>query len=132
MLLQPGTYVAEITKAEDTISKSSGRPMMVVELLADGPDGSQYLLRDYIVAKSHRLGQLAEATGQKSGVGEETNPDICVGKTVEIETFIDQGDDKFGPKAAVKAYKARYISSAAPTPPPPATEAKKPEEDLPF
>lgn len=130
-MLEAGEYTARITDATESQSKA-GNDMLVIRLLVDGHESRTYTMTDYIVADNPRLPNLLRAAGMPNDEGAHVNPYALIGKVVRIETFIQPAKGEYGPKAVVKAYSALPTQSSAPTPPPPATEAKKPEEDLPF
>jgi hypothetical protein len=63
-LFPKGTYDFEIIKAEETTSKSSGRPMIELALQISGPAGARKTVKDYLVEKTDgKLRHAAEACG---------------------------------------------------------------------
>jgi hypothetical protein len=125
-VLKAGRYIAEITEAHEATSKA-GNPMMVVKLLVEDEDGRQHMMTDYIVATAARLQKLAAATGQDTGEGKEIEAEACVGKTVNVQTYVQEAQGEYGPKAAVKSYSA-LASGQTSQAPQSATE----KQDLPF
>lgn len=65
--LEPGDYRVEITDVEETVSKSSGNPMLVIHLR---PNGTKIIINHYIVKNEYfnrNMTELYDCFGIESG-----------------------------------------------------------------
>lgn len=129
-LLPEGEYDAEVTRAKDDKSKTSGADMIKLTLTVYGPDGLGRLIDDYLVSTPNavfKVNQFAKAAGLKekydSGV---ITADDCVGRGVRVKVGYDEGDGQYQAKNKISAYidpnKRRTVQQSRP--PRPTTEAQ--------
>ncbi len=106
LLLDPGTYDFEILKAEETTSKTSGKPMIKVTLKVFAHNGSSRQVTDYLLESMawklrHFFCAIGKAKDYDNG---ELNPESCVGCTGKLALKVEPGKDGFNSKNAVKDY----------------------------
>lgn len=64
-LLPEGTYGATISKIEETLTKTTQKPMLVIHYTVYSSNGEEYSLKDYIVLEKSflwKLKKMCEAT----------------------------------------------------------------------
>lgn len=130
-LLPDNIYDFTVVKAEDTTSKTSGNPMIALNLRCQGPDDADGFVNDYLMESMlAKMYEFCEATGllDKYHAGTLEAED-CVDKCGKLRLVI-QEDKKgdFGPRNSVR----KYISPTAIKAPIPATLVPDPEEESPF
>lgn len=117
-----GTYLATIDAVEDTISKSSGNPMWVIEYVIHGPTQTTSV-RDYIVKDTWRTKALAKALGDES---KHFNPLKYI-KARLMVTLTIEAHEKYGTSNKVEGYSAAEGQEA-----PSVKYAAVDEDEIPF
>lgn len=87
-----GTYDFEIPDAFETLSKSSGNPMIELKVRIFKPDGSSRVISDYLLEKTgDKLRHAAEACGllDKYNLGSLSNTDFQ-GKRGKLKLGIEK------------------------------------------
>ena len=142
-LLKPGIYDGEVMRAEETISKSSGNPMikLKVRIFHDGGEAHLY---DYIVdTQVEKLCAFCDAVGlSKEYDAGDVKSDDMEGRAFRAKVGIedekpkdDGSDEKWPAKNKIKDYLpksekngGRKVEKPEPTP----AEKEAESEDLPF
>jgi hypothetical protein len=111
-----GIYEAEVFKAEDTVSKKSGKDMIKLTLKVYGPGEQTVIVNDYLMeAMGKKLRGFCEVAGildiYESGMLQASD---CFGRSVNVKLKVEQ-QDGFDPKNAV----VDYLPTGAPIQPPP-------------
>jgi len=108
LVVPAGRYPYEVYKAEDTVSKKTGNEMIKLHIKFWDNKGKVHNVFDYLLSSMmFKLIHFAETTGlgdkYKSGNLEASD---CIGKAGICEIVIQQADDKFPMRNAVKDYVA--------------------------
>lgn len=80
--LPEGEYEATVDAIELTVSKTSGKPMFIVDYLVDDGEGGEVALRDYVVlafasgTRNPRFKQMIAATGGNASKASMTAADL--------------------------------------------------------
>lgn len=114
-----GEYEAVVKNAVEKTSKSSGNPMIEVELTVYGPDSAEVDIKDWLVSsdggqrKIQRFCRSADiwATYEAG----ELCGDSCIGLNVTVKLKIEDDED-YGPKNKVADYMPRKAAGAAEKP----------------
>jgi hypothetical protein len=117
MILPEGEYPFQVTGAEDATSKTSGREMIVLDLVLFGPDGANRKVKDYLVPGTgygdKKIFEFCRTTGlaAKYDLGSFSAAD-CIEKTgyakIGVEPEKDNGaGGTYPPKNTVKWYIAK-------------------------
>lgn len=136
--LPEGEYDLEITKVEDTQSKTSGAQMQVVYFRAYGNDGRSVMVKEYIVVPKtlFKLKQIAAALGMRQEFdAKQFQVDDQIGKTLRAELRVDS-QEGYDDKNTVKKYLAREVPKSADELPgydslPPLSQTKRPAASKP-
>lgn len=139
-LMPKGEYDAEILSAEETTSKTSGKPMFKVKLGVYDSRGRQQWVFDYIVCDTYKLPNIAKACGlfdrYESG---ELTADELAGRGVKVKIGIESADGDFPAKNKVNDYVYEKAAKAADASAAGAKSASKDpdpmgkdEDDIPF
>lgn len=137
-LLPAGEYDFRVISAEDTTSKSSGKPMIALELEVFDENGKGRRVRDYLMeSMGFKLRHFAFATGlggayESGDMGAAQMPERF-GKLV---LKVEDGKNGYAPRNGVKDYvvpeaDAAASTAAAKAPVKPATAALS-DQDPPF
>lgn len=95
-----GNYRAEIAQAEDTVSKSSGKPMLKLKLLLTNKQGEENTVFAYLMAnRPKKLEELAVALGWPADT-EDFDPAVLEGKSLDVQIGI-QSSDEYGDQNSV-------------------------------
>jgi hypothetical protein len=137
-LMPKGEYDAEILSAEETKSKSSGKPMFKVKLGVYDAGGRQQWVFDYIVCDTYKLPNIAKACGlfDRYEAGELTAEELQ-GRDVRVKIGIEPASGDFPAKNKVQdyVYKKDESPEARPSAPAKASqhgpETEEPD-DVPF
>lgn len=121
-MIPDGVYPFEVTKAQDTRSKSSGAEMIAIQLRIFAPDNREVYLNDYLLESYMRkIFNFAKATGLSASyhAGSLCALD-CLGKQGFAKIGAEKGKEKtpggecYPDKNTVKDYVSQ--PSAAPSP----------------
>ena len=104
-LMPKGEYDAEILSAEETKSKSSGKPMFKVKLGVYDAGGRQQWVFDYIVCDTYKLPNIAKACGlfDRYEAGELSAEELQ-GRDVRVKIGIEPASGDFPAKNKVTDY----------------------------
>ena len=136
-LMPKGEYDAEILSAEETKSKSSGKPMFKVKLGVYDAGGRQQWVFDYIVFDTYKLPSIAKACGlaARYEAGELTAEEL-EGQDVRVKIGIEPASEEFPAKNKVADYVYKKEQSETRTSAPVKSSQHKPEteelDDVPF
>ncbi len=103
-LLPPGEYDFRVKAAEDTISKSSGNPMIKLAIAIQSTD-SERVIFDYLMsALMYKVKHFCDATGleDKYQAGTFSAAD-CINRKGRLKLKIDESEG-YAPKNAVQDY----------------------------
>jgi hypothetical protein len=104
-MLAKGEYDFEVTQAEDTHSKSSGKEMLKLTLKVFGPD-KEHILNDYIVDGA-KLKRFCQAIGMDAAYESGELPaDVLVGQGGRCKVDIEQSE-QYGDRNKIAGYVAR-------------------------
>lgn len=112
--LEPGDYRVKITDVEETVSKSSGNPMLVIHLR---PNGTKIIINHYIVKNEYfnrNMTELYDCFGIESG---DKNVLGWIG-AIGAAKLIENEDGYLRVKGLIKPDKQKNL---------PPWEGKKPE-----
>lgn len=134
-LFPEGIYPFAVMKAEDTVSKASGAPMIKLQLTVYGDGERQMTVFDYLLeSQVKKLSEFCEVTSLTANYEAGTlEADDCDGKQGWLKLKIDKGNGDFGPKNAVSFYcfepkDAKPADKALRAVPPPGLD----DEEIPF
>jgi hypothetical protein len=108
-LFQPGSYIAEVFKAEEKTSKS-GNEMIELQLKVYSKDLSESrLVFDYLVdikSMAYKIKHFCDSCGiTKIYESGKLSADNCAGKSCQVALTINEDKDgKYPPRNAVKDY----------------------------
>lgn len=106
-LFEKGDYDFDVIGAEDTVSKSSGNPMITLTLRFYGPDGSTTTVYDYLLASvEYKVKHFCDTTGLAAEYqAGSLSADMCLNRSGKA-TLIIQKDKKgqYEDKNVVKDY----------------------------
>ena len=113
--LPAGEYEAEIVNAENKVSKTSGYPMIELQLNCHATDGNTVRVFDYVVnPKSlYKLKSICRCCGMDFDDG-KIDEQLLVGKRMTVKLKVRPATDKYSEKNEVFAY-LEGISSKTPT-----------------
>lgn len=104
-LMPKGEYDAEILESEETVSKTSGKPMFKLKLGVYDAGGRQQWVYDYIVCDTYKLPNIARAcrlfSRYESG---ELTADELRGRDVKVRVAIDPAKDGHAAKNKIADY----------------------------
>lgn len=131
-LAAKGDYDFDVLKAEDTVSKSSGKPMITVKIGLYVGDKVRHHVNDYLMeSMGAKLRHFCDTVGllaeYESG---SLTAEMCKGRSGRVRIIVDDKDEAYPPKNAVRDYivrETKAIASAVPE-----SAAKEPKDDLPF
>lgn len=132
-----GEYDFSIHEAEDTISKTSGKPMIKLRLTAFSPDGKQRTITDYLMeSMAYKLKHCLYAIGMgKEYEAGEFDAASLQGRSGRV-LLKQEFQDGFAPKNSVKDYVVlKEGETAAPAARPAAASAVtagKADDGIPF
>jgi hypothetical protein len=113
--LPEGEYEAEIMTAENKVSKSSGNPMIELQLNCHATDGNTVRVFDYIANPRSlwKLKSICRCCGMDfdDGIIDEQ---LLVGKRMTVKLKVRAATDEYSEKNEVVAY-LEGISSTTPT-----------------
>lgn len=101
-----GIYDFRVLSAEEKVSKSSGKPMIQVDLECFDHEGVPFRVRDYIMeSMPHKLRHFCFAVG----VGSEyesgkLDASVLPDRGGKVQIKIEPANGQYGPKNAVKDY----------------------------
>ena len=127
-----GIFDFEVTEASDEIS-NAGNDMIKVVIGVWRPDGSQVLIKDYLLAAmAFKFKHFCEATGMLDRYeAGDVNAGDCLGKTGQVELKIKKVEDK--EYSEVKDYIKRIASAQNAQPPKGLIGEGKPlDDEIPF
>lgn len=142
-LMPKGEYDATVLVAEETTSKSSGKPMFKLKLGVFHGAREQWVY-DYIVCDTYKLPNIARACGlfdrYESG---ELEADELQGRDIRVRIGIEPADgdhpaknkvadylfEKVAPREEKRAAEHARIASGEPRKP---TKQEDPKDDIPF
>jgi hypothetical protein len=129
-LMPKGEYDAEILTAEETKSKSSGKPMFKVKLGVYDTGGRQQWVFDYIVFDTYKLPSIAKACGlgARYEAGELTAEELQ-GQDVRVKIGIEPASGEFPAKNKVADYVHKKEESETRTIAPAKTSQHKPDKE---
>jgi hypothetical protein len=134
-LMPKGEYDAEILSAEETKSKSSGKPMFKVKLGVYDAGGRQQWVFDYIVCDTYKLPNIAKACGlfDRYEAGELTAEELQ-GRDVRVKIGIEPASGDFPAKNKVQdyVYKKDGQEPDQKTAAPAAMQENESKDDIPF
>lgn len=121
-LLEPGTYAAEVVKAEAKVSKS-GNDMIALTLRVFDGKGEKRLVYDWLLDKvEYKLRHFSASAGLLDRYQDgELSPGECEGKSVSVVLSIQPAKGEYSAKNNVKD----YVVNADPKP-------MEKDDDLPF
>jgi len=113
--LPAGKYQAEIVNAENKISKSSGNPMIELQMMCHTNTEHSVRVFDYIVNPSSlwKLKSICRCCGMDFNKG-EIDEQLLVGRWMMVKLKIRAATDKYSEKNEVVAYVDK-INSTTPT-----------------
>jgi hypothetical protein len=113
--LPAGEYEAEIVNAENKVSKSSGNPMIELQLNCHATDGNTVRIFDYIVNPSSlwKLKSICRCCGMDFNEG-KIDEQLLVGKRMTVKLKVRPATDRYSEKNEVIAY-LEGLSSSTPT-----------------
>ena len=113
--LPAGDYEAEIVNAENKVSKSSGKPMIELQMNCHATDGNAVRVFDYIVNPSSlwKLKSICRCCGMDFNEG-KIDEQLLVGRRMSVKLKVRPATDKYSEKNEVFAY-LENITSTTPT-----------------
>jgi len=113
--LPAGEYEAEIVNAENKVSKSSGNPMIELQMNCHATEGNAVRVFDYIVNPSSlwKLKSICRCCGMDFNEG-KIDEQLLVGKRMSVKLKVRPATDNYSEKNEVVAY-LEGISSTTPT-----------------
>lgn len=127
-----GVYDFEVTDASDEVS-TAGNDMIKVTLGVWRPDGSQVLIKDYLLAAmAFKFKHFCEATGMLDRYeAGDVNANDCLNKTGKVELKLKKVDDK--EYSEVRDYIKRVEPAQGKQPPAGLIGEGKPlDDEIPF
>lgn len=127
-LAPAGTYDFDVLQATDEISKSSGNPMIKVKLGLYNEDGRiKHHVFDYLLASMEaKLRHFCDTVGLLAEYERgELSAEMCKGRSGRVKIIVDDKDEAYPPKNAVRDYVIRPAKALQ-------TEPDTKDEDDPF
>ena len=110
--LPAGEYEAEIVNAENKVSKSSGKPMIELQMNCHATDGNTVRVFDYIVNPSSlwKLKSICRCCGMDFNEG-KIDEQLLVGRRMSVKLKVRPATDKYSEKNEVFAYLENITST---------------------
>ena len=110
--LPAGEYEAEIVNAENKVSKTSGYPMIELQMNCHATDGNTVRVFDYIVNPSSlwKLKSICRCCGMDFNEG-KIDEQLLVGRRMSVKLKVRPATDKYSEKNEVFAYLENITST---------------------
>lgn len=135
-LFPEGEYGFQVIAAADDVSKTSGKEMIVLDLMLFGPDGANRKVRDYLVPGTiygdKKIFEFCRTCGiQDLYDGGSFTAQDCIDKTGYVKIGVEKGKESpkggtFPDKNTVKW----YVNKPAGVKPPPEVKNEAPAEEV--
>lgn len=132
-----GVYPFNVDTAEDAISKTSGKPMMKLQVRIYAEDGGEKVIFDYLMPSfARKLSEFCKLTGLEAAykAGSLTAHD-CVGRQGYVSVKITPAKDGYDPKNEIGFYCPKPEKSLAGAPAgrlAAGPDKLKEDDDIPF
>jgi len=126
-LAPKGDYDFDVLFAEDTVSKSSGKPMIHIKIGLYVEDAVKNRVDDYLMeSMGAKLRHFCDTVGLLAEYESGTlTAEMCKGRSGRVRIIVDDKDEAYPPKNAVRDYIIRATK-------PLNVGATTEDDDLPF